>query len=34
MDPYSLQIQVEYTQQELARIRGGRNWRTIFRRAG
>lgn len=30
MDPYTLTKNLEYTQQELARARGHRNWTRIF----
>ena len=33
MDPYSMKVQVEYTQQELARARGHRNWVSLFKRS-
>jgi hypothetical protein len=32
MDPYSMTVQVEYTQQVLARARGHRNWVSLFKR--
>jgi hypothetical protein len=32
MDPYSMKVQVEYTQQELARARGRRDWVSFFKR--
>lgn len=31
MDPYTAQKLLEYNQQELARIRGQRNWVRLFR---
>jgi hypothetical protein len=33
MDPYRLQKMLEYTQQELARSRGHRNWVSIFKQS-
>lgn len=32
MSPVAMDYLVEYTQQELARARGQRGWRTLFRR--
>jgi hypothetical protein len=32
MDPYTASKLVEYSQQELARVRGQRNWVTLFRK--
>jgi hypothetical protein len=32
MDPYNLTKMLEYNQQELARLRGQRNWVKLFRR--
>lgn len=32
MDPYTAQKLLEYNQQELARIRGQRNWVRLFHR--
>lgn len=32
MSPVAMEYMVAYTQQELARSRGQRNWRTLFRR--
>ena len=32
MDPYRMQKMLEYNQQELARLRGHRNWVSLFRR--
>ena len=32
MDPYTAMKQIEYNQQELARLRGQHNWVTLFRK--
>ncbi len=32
MDPYTLSKLVEYSQQDLAKSRGQRNWKTIFKK--
>jgi hypothetical protein len=32
MDPYTATKLLEYNQQELARIRGQRNWVNLFRK--
>jgi len=32
MDPYTATKMLEYNQQELARLRGQRNWVTLFRK--
>ncbi len=31
MDAITMKYVVAYNQQELARVRGNRNWRTLFR---
>jgi len=32
MDPYTMMKLVEYTHQDLAKSRGQRNWKTIFKK--
>lgn len=32
MDPYTMSKMVEYTHQNLAKSRGQRNWKTIFKK--
>jgi hypothetical protein len=32
IDPYTAMKSVEYNQQELARLRGKRNWVTLFKK--
>ena len=32
MDPYTAMKSIEYNQQELARLRGKRNWVTLFKK--
>jgi hypothetical protein len=32
LDPYTAAKMIEYNQQELARLRGQRNWKNLFRK--
>jgi hypothetical protein len=32
MDPYTAMKSIEYNQQELARLRGSRNWVSLFKK--
>jgi hypothetical protein len=32
MDPYTAMKSIEYNQQELARLRGQRNWVSLFKK--
>jgi hypothetical protein len=32
MDPYTLSKMVEYTHESLAKSRGQRNWKTLFKK--
>lgn len=32
MDPYTMSLMVEYTHQNLAKSRGKRDWKTIFKK--
>jgi hypothetical protein len=32
LDPYTATKMIEYNQQELARLRGQRNWKNLFRK--
>ena len=32
IDPYTAMKSIEYNQQELARLRGKRNWVTLFKK--
>lgn len=32
MTPYSMRVQVEHKQRELARLRGVRDWATLYKR--